>query len=138
MPTPETEVLAANAAFYDAFNRRDVDALEAMWSARRDLACVHPGWEALSGRREVLSSWRAILSSPEAPEVECEQAVAHVVGEVAYVVCSEVLPGAELCATNVFVREDGMWKLIHHHAGPIASRMEDVRPPAKVPAKVLN
>ncbi|MEZ4309822.1 MAG: nuclear transport factor 2 family protein [Polyangiaceae bacterium] len=136
MPTPETEVLAANDAFYEAFARRDPTAMEALWSQRTDIACVHPGWDALVGRREVLSSWRAILSSPEAPEVECAGAIAHVIGEVAYVVCNEILPGAELCATNVFVRESGAWKLVHHHAGPVASHLEEPRP--KAAPKVLN
>lgn len=135
MPTPEAEVLAANQAFYDAFSHHDVAAMEAVWSHRTDLACIHPGWEAIVGRREVLSSWRAILSSPEAPPVECVEAVAHVIGDVAYVVCNEVLPGAELCATNVFVREDGLWKLVHHQAGPVASRMEEAAPR---PPRVLN
>src|SRR5262245_18688323 len=86
MPTPETEVLAANQAFYDAFSQHDITAMEGVWSQRTDLACVHPGWDAILGRREVLSSWRAILSSPEAPVVECVQVVAHVVGDFAYVV----------------------------------------------------
>ena len=63
MPTPEAEVLSANEAFYAAFARRDVEAMESLWSSRIDLACVHPGWDALVGRREVLQSWRAILSS---------------------------------------------------------------------------
>lgn len=136
MPTPEAEVLSVNQAFYAAFSRRDIEAMEALWSTRLEIACVHPGWDALVGRREVLHSWRAILGSPEAPEVECTAAVAHVIGEVAYVVCNEVLPGAELCATNVFVREAGNWRLVHHHAGPVASRMEE--PQRKAPAKVLN
>jgi ketosteroid isomerase-like protein len=137
MPAPEVEVLTANDAFYDAFATRDIAAMEALWSRRTDLACVHPGWDAIIGRREVLSSWRAILSSPEAPAVECTAAVAHVMGEVAYVICNEMLPGAELCATNVFVKEEGVWKLIHHHAGPIANHMEEVQP-AKPAARVLN
>lgn len=136
MPSPEIDVLAANEAFYEAFAQRDAAAMEAMWSARSDIACVHPGWEALIGRREVLSSWRAILSSPEAPDVECAGATAHVLGEVAYVVCNEVLQNAELCATNVFVREAGQWKLVHHHAGPVATHLD--APPAKPTPKVLN
>ncbi len=136
MPTPEAEILAANQAFYDAFSHHDVEAMEAVWSTRTDLACVHPGWDAIHGRREVLSSWRAILSSPEAPPVECSGAVARILGDLAYVVCSELLPGAELCATNVFVREGGAWKLIHHHAGPVASRMEEAR--TRSSPRVLN
>lgn len=136
MPTPEAEVLAANEAFYAAFARRDIPGMEAIWSSRSDIACVHPGWDALVGRREVLQSWRAILSSPEAPEVECGGAIAHVVGDAAFVVCNEVLPNAELCATNIFAREGGAWKLVHHHAGPVASRMDDIQ--VNSAPKVLN
>jgi ketosteroid isomerase-like protein len=135
MPTPEAEVLAANQSFYDAFSRHDVAAMEAVWSRRTDLACIHPGWEAIVGRREVLSSWRSILSSPEAPAVECAEAAVHILGEVAYVLCNEILPGAELCATNIFLREDCLWKLVHHQAGPVASRMEEA--PSR-PPRVLN
>lgn len=136
MPTPESDVLAANEAFYDAFAARDIPAMEAIWSGRKDIACVHPGWDAIVGRSEVLSSWRAILSSPEAPNVLCAGAIAHVLGDVAYVLCNEILQNAELCATNLFMREDGAWKLVHHHAGPIASRTDDLS--AKAPPKVLN
>lgn len=136
MSTPEIDVLAANEAFYDAFAKRDPAAMEALWSARPDIACVHPGWDAIIGRREVLSSWRAILTSPEAPDVECTGAIAHVLGDTAYVVCNEVLPNAELCATNVFVRESGHWKLVHHHAGPVANRMDDEL--RRAAPKVLN
>jgi hypothetical protein len=42
-----------------------------------------------------------------------------VIGDSAYVVCGESIEGAELVATNVFVREDGTWKLVHHQAGPV-------------------
>lgn len=136
MPTPEAEVLAANEAFYAAFARRDIPAMEAVWSSRSDIACVHPGWDALVGRREVLQSWRAILSSSEAPEVECGGAIAHVVGDAAFVVCNEMLPNAELCATNIFAREGGAWRLVHHHAGPVASHMDE--PELKPSPKVLN
>jgi len=32
-------------------------------------------------------------------------------------VCYEVLEGGFLAATNVFVREDGAWRMVHHQAG---------------------
>ncbi|MBK8251828.1 MAG: nuclear transport factor 2 family protein [Polyangiaceae bacterium] len=136
MPSPEVEVLSANEAFYEAFAKRDVATMENLWSERNDIACVHPGWDALLGRHKVLGSWRAILMSPEAPEVVCAEAKAHVLGDVAFVVCNEVLPGGELCATNLFVREAGQWKLLHHHAGPVANRVEVVA--TKTASKVLN
>jgi hypothetical protein len=45
-----------------------------------------------------------------------------------------MVDGAELCATNVFAREDGAWKLVHHHAGPVLRRV----PPPRASAKGLN
>jgi ketosteroid isomerase-like protein len=116
----ETEVLRANAAFYRAFANKDADAMERAWAEQRPVACVHPGWGALSGRETVVRSWRAILTGGGAPPIRCEAATAHLWGEVALVLCTERIPGASLAATNIFVREDGAWKLAHHHASPVA------------------
>jgi ketosteroid isomerase-like protein len=120
MAPAELEVLEANAEFYRAFTARDTAAIRALWAARLPVACIHPGWDALSGRDEVLQSFEQILESEEAPEVRCTLAQAHVLGEVALVTCHEVLEGGRLAATNVFAREDGAWRLVHHPASPRA------------------
>ncbi len=118
MSPEEIEILDANSAFYEAFARRDLPALEALWARGAPVACVHPGWNALRGREEVMASWRAILSG-DAPALRCTAATAHVAGDAAFVVCQERLPrGPTLIATNVFVREGGAWRICHHHAGP--------------------
>jgi len=133
MAAQEIEVLEANAAFYRAFAERDVDAMARLWAERAPVACVHPGWDALDGREEVLRSWRDILSSPGAPEIRCTRAAAHVLGESAYVVCHEVLPSARLVATNVFVREAGGWRMVHHQATPIAPGQARPSAPSRGP-----
>jgi ketosteroid isomerase-like protein len=133
MTSPETEVLAANEAFYQAFTRRDAEAIDALWAERAPVACVHPGWGALRGRDDVMDSFRAILKSPASPRVACLHPSAHVLGEAAFVVCGEGLEGAELIATNVFVREDGRWKLVHHQAGPVHRQTE--APARRAPPK---
>ena len=46
---------------------------------------------------------------------------AFVLGAVAYVICFEDLDGGYLVATNVFVREGSLWRMIHHQAGPTAA-----------------
>jgi len=112
----EEQVLAANAAFYDAFAAKDADAMAALWARRAPVACIHPGWHALRGRDAVLASWRAILDGPGAPPITCVDAAAHVLGDVAFVICIERIPAVELVATNCFVREDDAWKMVHHHA----------------------
>ena len=107
MTSSEREVLEANSAFYDAFARKDAEAMGALWAREAPVACLHPGWELLLGREAVIESWRRILLGGGAPpEIHCERASAHVQGDWAWVVCAEVLPGGELAATNLFVRED--------------------------------
>jgi ketosteroid isomerase-like protein len=113
-------VLAANEAFYTAFAARDVPSMEACWSERTPVACIHPGWQPMHGREAVLASWRDIMSSPNSPPIRCVHPVVHVLGSAAVVICTERFPGAELVATNLFVDEDGAWKLIHHQAGGVA------------------
>jgi ketosteroid isomerase-like protein len=126
----EAEVLAANKAFYEAFTGRNLRAMDGLWAQRLPVLCIHPGWDALRGRGEVMASWRAILGNPNASPIHCTHASAQVLGEIAFVVCTETLDGSELIATNIFAREDRSWKLVHHHAGPVARKAQPVpRPP---------
>jgi ketosteroid isomerase-like protein len=116
----EIEVLEANEAFYRAFTTRDADAMDALWARRAPVACIHPGWDALDGLAQVLGSFRAILDSSSAPEVICTVAAAHVLGDTAFVTCHERVQGARFVATNVFTREEGAWRMVHHHSSPLA------------------
>ena len=128
MSPEEIAVLDANSAFYLAFARRDLPAMEALWAAGAPVACVHPGWDALRGREAVMASWETLLAG-DAPAISCSSASAHVVGDVAWVLCRELIPGAPpVAATNVFVRERGAWRICHHHAGLVA-QAEDESPP---------
>ncbi|MCS6913638.1 MAG: nuclear transport factor 2 family protein [Myxococcales bacterium] len=115
----EPDVLAANGAFYEAFARRDLPAMDHLWARRVPVACIHPGWDVLRGREQVMESWRAILGQGEGTDIRCSGAVAHILGEVALVTCHERLAGGQLVATNVFVREEGQWKIAHHQAAPL-------------------
>jgi ketosteroid isomerase-like protein len=124
MTTDERAVLDANDAFYRAFAERDVDAMEALWARDVPVACIHPGWQVLNGREAVMASWRGILGGVP-PAIRCSDAIARVAGRAAFVVCTETLDAGELVATNVFVHEDGAWRLAHHHAGPVAGETED-------------
>jgi ketosteroid isomerase-like protein len=113
-------VLAANEAFYAAFNQKDLDAMGAAWAKSDDIGCIHPGWNLLRGRDEVMQSWRNILANPEQPRLVVGGASVFFLGDGAIVLCRELVGGAPLAATNIFVREAGAWKLLHHHSGPVA------------------
>ena len=117
---PESDVIRANEAFYEAFARRDMGAMDQLWSRTHGVACVHPGWNALRSREEIMASWEAILANAAQPRVVAGGAEAIVIGDAAIVLCREFVGGAPLLATNVFAREDGRWRMVHHHSGPVA------------------
>lgn len=128
--TDSDAVLAANLAFYRAFATRDLEAMDALWARRAPVACLHPGWAALCDRESIMRSWEGILSNPEAPRIACFDERVLLYGEVALVLCEEELDGGTLAASNLFVREDGGWRLAHHHAGQIVRRPATRRRPA--------
>lgn len=113
-----TAVLFANDVFYVAFAGRDMGAMDQVWSEQTSVACIHPGWNPIAGREEVMESWIAILGNEGSPPVQCRNAHATLIGDVAVVVCHEEIDDTFLIATNIFVKEDGRWKMIHHQAGP--------------------
>ena len=41
-------------------------------------------------------------------------------GDVGIVICFEQIEDQFLIATNMFVREGRIWKMIHHQSGPTA------------------
>ena len=135
MPSPsgriatEIDVLETNGAFYRAFSGRDVDAMHGVWAAAAPVTCIHPGWDVLRGRDAVLESWRAILSGSGSPDIRWSHAFAEVHGDTAIVVCREHVGDGVLVATNVFAREEGAWRMVHHQASPLAQR-DDEEPDA--------
>lgn len=103
----EQQVIAANETFCRAFAGRDSAAMEAIWVQKRDVICIHPGWNVLNGRDEVMASWDAILRNPAQPRVVAGGVEIHVHGEVGVVIC------------RLFALEDGEWRIFHHHSSPV-------------------
>lgn len=120
--TDSDAVLAANLEFYRAFGARDVRAMEQLWARQAPVACIHPGWPALSEREAIIESWRGILANPEAPRIACFDERVMIFGDAALVICEEELDGGTLIASNFFVREDGGWRIAHHQAGQLVAR----------------
>jgi ketosteroid isomerase-like protein len=123
----EIAVAAANLAFYRALESREIEAMELVWLRDESASCVHPGWHRLDGWSEIRRSWESIFANSRAWTVSCEDERISVVGDIACVRCVEVIlpfgadgleSAARMQATNLFVRRNRHWQMVHHHASP--------------------
>jgi hypothetical protein len=119
----EAMVLAANKSFYRAFSAGDPVAMGEIWAKHAPVTCLHPASPVLVGRELVVESWKRILRETPSFELRCDQPVVNVMGEFAIVTCYEAngQQPAHLAATNIFVLEEGSWRMVHHHAGPLST-----------------
>jgi ketosteroid isomerase-like protein len=119
-------VLAANRAFYDAFEARDIDAMSDVWEHSDRTACTHPGWQTLRGWASVSSSWFALFQGSNPLQFILTNDYVDVEGATAWVTVDENLiseggTGGTVAATNVFVHDGERWRLVVHHGSPVAS-----------------
>jgi hypothetical protein len=115
----ESDVLQANERFYQAFNLKDAALMDKVWAREHNVTCIHPGWNVLEGREQVLESWYGILRNPGQARIVIGGATVSCFDGLALVICRELVAGSPLVATNAFVREDGAWRLLHHQSGPV-------------------
>ena len=125
--TDEQDVLAANAAFYTAFESLDPDVMAVVWATEEPVRCVHPGWPLITGRESVLESWSRIFDNAAVMQFTIIEPEASVEGNWAWVVCGERLTSVQggrvaeglIQTTNLFRREAGGWRIAHHHGSPV-------------------
>ena len=127
MTNERTEVLAVNEAFYRAFEKKDIEAMSAVWSQGSGSRCIHPGRNVIRGWKDIGYSWEQIFKSTRYLEIETEIISTEVRDAIAYVILIEKLlqvsggrsVKAESIATNIFERMASKWYLVHHHGSPI-------------------
>ena len=122
-----TEILAANEAFYRAFEKKDIETMTIIWSQGTGSLCIHPGRNILRGWRDIRNSWEIIFKNTKYIEIETEIISVEVRENIAYVILIEKVLQinggrnlkAESIATNIFERMASKWYLVHHHGSPI-------------------
>lgn len=127
MTAQRSEVLAANEAFYRAFEKKDISAMSSVWSQGTGSFCIHPGRNPLRGWKAISESWEQIFKNTSYIEIEVDILTTEVHEEIAYVVLIENLlqvsrgrrVQAQSIATNIFERMANQWYLVHHHGSPI-------------------
>ncbi len=117
----------AEQAFYKAFERADLASMMAVWAEEDDIVCVHPGGPRHTGVAEVRESWRQILA--QGPGVQF-----HLVGNRVFAgrmisvhsvyehltVAGEPRQANPVVATNIYILTDRGWRMLMHHASPLA------------------
>ena len=121
---PDVEaLLAANQAFYDAFEAADLDAMSEVWQHGDDVLCTHPGWATLQGWAKIVASWYAIFQNPQRLQFILTDPSPSVRGDVGWVSVTEnLLDGpatSTVAAINLFVRDDRGWSMVAHHGSPV-------------------
>ena len=127
MTNEHTEVLAANEAFYRAFEKKDIEAMSVVWSQGTGSLCIHPGRNVLRGWKDIRSSWEGIFKNTKYIEIETDIIAAEVRDNIAYVVLVENVfqvsgsrrVRAESMATNIFELLAQKWYLVSHHGSPL-------------------
>ena len=123
-PTPED----AETAFYEAFERADLAGMMTVWAEEDDIVCIHPQGPRLLGFEAVRESWVQIFSggtsrlkmrTVEARKFDGQSVAVHAVVEVLSVPGQQG-PTQSVCATNVYELTDHGWRMVVHHASPLA------------------
>ena len=117
--TPEE----AEAAFYDAIERADMTALDAVWSSDENIVCVHPGASRIEGRVAVMESFKQMFS--EAPILDFSIVDTLYTGNdslAIHLVREEIALDGQvvsiMVSTNIYQMEEGGWRMLLHHASP--------------------
>ena len=117
--TPEE----TEAAFYDAIERADLAALDAVWSQDDNIVCVHPGAMRIEGRGAVMDSFKQMFS--DAPVLDFEIVDTLYTGNdslAIHLVREEIALDGQLVSimvsTNIYQMEEGSWRMLLHHASP--------------------
>jgi ketosteroid isomerase-like protein len=117
---------AAEAAFYEALQRGDLDALMRLWSDDDEPVCVHPGGPRLVGVAAIRHGFEQVLADgalqvfPErvVRTVALGCAVHNVLERVQLADAEDGQRYALVLATNVYLKGPDGWRLVLHHASP--------------------
>ena len=117
----------AEAAFYDALQRADLDAMMEVWSAEEEVSCIHPNGARLTGYEQVRENWAQMFKSGQRLQVTLSDQV--IVSGLMYSLHSlqeNILAlGAQgeaagtlsvVVTTNVYLRSAAGWRMVLHHA----------------------
>lgn len=115
----------AEAAFYEAFTKCDLEGMMSVWADDDDIYCVHPGGARVSGVAQVRESWRRIFAAGQTLRFQLrdQQMLQGMMLSVHSVyehitIAGEARAREPVIATNIYLRTESGWRMVAHHASP--------------------
>jgi ketosteroid isomerase-like protein len=129
------EVKAASEQFYAALSQMlagQQGVMDAIWSHGASVSTMHPIGGREVGWDNVRPVWDQVASLASGGQVALADQVLSVDGDIAYELGVErgqgTLAGEQVAieqrVTNIYRREDGTWKVVHHHTDLSPAMME--------------
>ena len=128
----------AEAAFYDAIARADIQALMALWAEDDDIVCVHPGGGRLIGHAAIRASWEAVFERGPVHISVSRLHETHNMLTAVHSIVEEIhrsegrQPDLHIIATNVFLKTPQGWRIVIHHASVAPGPAPSHQPPGTV------
>jgi ketosteroid isomerase-like protein len=123
--TIESDVRAASEEFYSALNsvlNGDASPMLGIWSHSETVTTMHPAGGRDVGWGRVRESWEQLAKIVSRGKIKLDDQFVQIIGDVAYELGVErgqyTLAGqpvtADFRVTNIYRRESGAWKIVHH------------------------
>jgi ketosteroid isomerase-like protein len=121
------EVRNASNQFYAALNKMtngDAQSLSGIWSHNSEVTTMHPIGGRQVGWKDVWETWDQTARVASDGQVKLQDQFIRVVGDLAYEIGVENagfnIAGQKVTdqvrVTNIYQKEGGTWKIVHHHA----------------------
>lgn len=125
----EDEVRQVSERFYAALNHMangDAGPMSAVWAHSEDVTTMHPIGHREVGWEQVRPTWEQVASIASGGQVLLRDQLIRMGTDLAYEVGVEeaeiTLAGERVAfserVTNIYRREGGEWKIVHHHSDP--------------------
>ncbi len=115
----------AEAAFYDAFEQRNLDGMMQVWDDDDTIVCIHPMGQRLEAYQSIREGWHQIFAAgslmhftvSEQIYIQDAQLAIHMVQEH-ILLDDEEQPRPPVYSTNIYRLGESGWHMILHHASP--------------------
>lgn len=130
------KIRKASEHLYDALYHMlngDSCLMDSIWSHKTEVTTMHPVGGREVGWDKVREKWDQLAGLTSDGNIKLRDQLIRVEGDIAYEVGTEQgqakIGGQQVSmehrVTNIYRRESGMWKVVHHHAD-ISPAMMDI------------